>query len=155
MLGVTVGYALANDARWNGTETAVQDALDAVAHVHAPTPSSARSSSPASRPAPPSPSRRRTPVTARGAPVAATVCSWPLTTLDARFYAPSWEGGAWRETSPASVAARRPLFAPRGAEGVGGPQASDRARADRPRRVRPRAPRLTRAPARATARVAD
>ena len=123
MLGVTVGYALANDARWNGTETAVQDALDAVAHVRRAHPelgalvlageSAGAAVALAAAHA----------LAARGAPVAATVCSWPLTTLDARFYAPSWEGGAWRETSPASVAAAPTLFAPRGAEGVGGPQA--------------------------------
>ena len=60
---------------------------------------------------------------ARGAPIAATVCSWPLTTLDARFYAPAWADGAWRETSRASVAATPTVFAPARAAGDGEPQA--------------------------------
>ena len=123
MLGVTVGYALANDARWNGTETAVQDALDAVAHVRRAHPelgalvlageSAGAAVALAAAHA----------LAARGAPVAATVCSWPLTTLDARFYAPWWARARGAKTSPASVAAAPTPRAARGAEGVGGPQA--------------------------------
>lgn len=109
MVGISVGYTLANDARWKGTKTALRDALDAIRYVHdrhedfgirAPQTILMGESAGGAIALMASHALMN-----QGVTVAATVCSWSMTTLDARYYIPMKIGAQWRETSPESIAA--------------------------------------------------
>lgn len=106
MIGISVGYALGNDYRWNGTQTAVHDALHAIEYVHKNAESlkvDEKQMVLMGDSAGGAIAIMASNLLSKTTKIAATVCSWPMTTFNTRYYIPLKKWGRWHETSVESL----------------------------------------------------
>ena len=113
IIGITVGYALAGHKRWKGTQTAVEDAINAVEYVLTKADELGVDADQivlAGDSAGGAIALMTPQLLMNTTSIAAVVCSWPMTTFNAKNFIPLKKYGNWLETSQESVRMSPSLF---------------------------------------------